>query len=739
MLSLNAQLLEQIASGAHPNPHSFLGQHTTVDPSSGMTTTTVRVRRPLATSVAVRLGNGTEVELERAGAGIWQGSYASAPHDYHVVARFADAPDWVARDPYAFAPTIRVHELEALTAGTHERLWQVLGAHVLTVPGIDADSRGTSGTAFSVWAPRARAVRVAGDFNGWDGTRGAMRLLGDSGVWEIFVPGAAAGEAYKFEILTTSDRWVYKSDPMARRAEEAPDTASIIAAPSEYLWADDAWMARRVSVPAAGAPMTIYQVHLGSWRPGLSYGDAAASLVDYVVAQGFTHVEFLPLAQHPAATSLGFHVTSYYAPTARFGTPDDMRLLIDRLHQADIGVIMDWVPAQFPKDLFALAKFDGLPLYEHPEPRRHEAELATVPFDYRRPEVRSFLVSNARYWLEEFHLDGLRLDAVASMLYLDDARADDAWAPNVHGGRKNFDAIKFLQQLSTAVHTALPGALLIAENASGFPGTTESPTRAGLGFDMKWDTRWMRDSLRFMTRQHAERARHVGEMRYSFTAAAHERVVLPLSHETVVDGRQSLLTRMPGDAAQKLANIRAYLSFMWAHPGKKLLFMGTELGQTSAWSEQHGLDWWLLEQPGHAQLHHFMSVLNRTYRARSELWSRDSDPAAFARVGGPGNHPDVIAFTRRDFSGGTLAIVANFSPTLVHDIALDLPHSGVWHEIFNSDAAEFGGTGVSNLGMVHAGYQSEQVPARAAMVLPPLGVLWLAHGREPHVPSPTQG
>ena len=738
MISLNDERIGQIAAGSHPNPHSFLGQHTSVDPSSGMTTTTVRVRRPLAASVAVRLSSGAEIELEHAGSGIWHGSYASAPHDYRVITRFDDAPDWEAGDPYGFAPTIRVHDIERLTAGTHERLWQVLGAHVMTVPGIDGPSGDTRGTAFSVWAPHARAVRVAGDFNGWDGTRGSMRSFGDSGVWEIFVPDAAAGDAYKFEILTPADRWVHGSDPMARRSEEAPDTASVIVAPSEHLWADGAWMARRASTPAAGAPMAIYEVHLGSWRPGLSYRDAAASLVDYVLAQGFTHVEFLPLAQHPAATPLGFHVTSYYAPTARFGTPDDMRFLIDRLHQAGIGVLMSWVPARFPKDAFALAKFDGLALYEHPAPRRNEAELTTLPFDYRRPEVRSFLVSNARYWLEEFHLDGLRLDAVASMLYLDDARADDAWAPNPHGGRENFDAIRFLQQLSTAVHSAVPGVLMVAEDASGFPGTTESPTRAGLGFDMKWNTRWLHDSLRFMTREHAERARHIGEMRFSFAAAGHERVVLPLSHEAVVGSRRSVLSRMPGTAAQKLANLRAYLSFMWAHPGKKLLFMGTELGQTSEWSEQHGLDWWLLEAPGHAQLHHFMSMLNRTYRARSELWSRDSDPAAFTQIGGPGGEPNVIAFSRRDFSGSTLAIVANFSPALVHT-ALDLPQAGVWHEIFNSDASEFGGTGVSNLGMVHAGFQSERVPARAPMVLPPLGVLWLVHGREPHVPSPTHG
>ncbi len=725
-MTTSDQVLDAVAAGAHHDPHSVLGIHPSADAEGG-TEWMIRARRPLARSVTAVFVDGTRVPLEHVRAGVWEGTRSGALRRYQLLTTYPDAPDFLAEDPYRFAPTIGELDLHLIGEGRHEELWRVLGAHVREVDG-------AGGTAFTVWAPNARAARVVGDFNGWDGLGHAMRSMGGTGVWELFVPGVGAGATYKFELLSRRGDWVVKADPMARYAEVPPATASVVVQ-SAYRWQDDEWMTRRARTAALSQPMSVYELHFGSWRPGLSYRDGADQLIEYVSAQGFTHVEFLPLAEHPFGGSWGYQVTGYYSPTSRFGHPDDLRYLIDRLHQADIGVIMDWVPGHFPKDAFALARFDGEPLYEHSDPRRGEhRDWGTYIFDYGRNEVRNFLVANALYWFEEFHVDGLRVDAVASMLYLDYSREDGEWTPNVHGGRENLEAIRFLQEVNATAYKRYPGIAMIAEESTSFPGVTAPTSHAGLGFGFKWNMGWMNDSLQYIQRDPMYRAHHEGELSFSFVYAFSENYLLPISHDEVVHGKGSLLGRMPGDHWQKLASMRAFLAYMWAHPGKKLLFMGQEFGQLSEWSEGRALDWWLLEQPSHAQLGGFVSSLNALYRAHSALWARDSDRAAFTRLGAPRWNPNVIAFARRDWHGNSVAVICNFSGVPLTSFELDLPETGVWHEVLNTDAEIYGGSGVGNLGMVHAGEGG-----RAHLVLPPLGVLWLRHDPEAHIPSPTKG
>ncbi|WP_125132106.1 1,4-alpha-glucan branching protein GlgB [Microbacterium sp. 10M-3C3] len=708
-------LLEAVAGGSHHDPHAVLGLHRDAD---GWI---IRARRPLAASVTADLADGTTVPLAHVHAGIWEGRVA-APGRYTLTATYEGGPDHTADDPYRHTPSIGELDLHLIAEGRHEELWRVLGAHVRTLDG-------SAGVAFTVWAPDARAVRVAGDFNGWDGQAHAMRSMGGSGVWELFVPGLGDGETYKFQILTRSGEWILKADPMARFAEQPPATASVVTS-SAYTWGDDAWMAQRAKTQPVSAPMSVYELHFGSWRPGLSYRDAADPLIEYVTAQGFTHVEFLPLAEHPFGGSWGYQVTGYYAPTSRFGAPDDLRYLIDRLHQAGIGVIMDWVPGHFPKDAFALARFDGEALYEHPDPRRGEhKDWGTLIFDYGRNEVRNFLVANALYWLEEFHVDGLRVDAVASMLYLDYSRNEGEWVPNQYGGRENLEAIRFLQEVNATAYKRYPGIAMIAEESTSFPGVTAPTSQAGLGFGFKWNMGWMNDSLQYISRDPLYRSHHEGELSFSFVYAFSENYVLPISHDEVVHGKGSLFNRMPGDHWQKLANMRAYLAYMWGHPGKQLLFMGQEFGQMSEWSEGRGLDWWMLDQPSHAQLQSFVAAMNRAYVAQAALWSRDSDGQAFNRLGAPQWNPNVQAFARRDWHGNTVAIVCNFSGEPISHFELILPEAGVWEEILNSDAVEYGGSGVGNLGVVQAA-----ADGHATLALPPLGTLWLHHRTDAHVP-----
>ncbi len=709
MTALPPDLLDAVAHGAHHDPHSVLGVHQSAD---GWI---IRTRRPLAQAVVAEREDGSAVELAHTRAGIWEGVVDGAPGPYRVRATYDDGAEHIADDPYRHAPSLGELDLHLISEGRHEELWRVLGAHIRELDG-------STGTAFTVWAPDARAVRVIGDFNGWDGTGSALRSMGGSGVWELFVPEVGVGARYKFEILTRAGAWIQKADPMARLAEVPPATASVVTA-SEYRWADDEWIDERSRTAPIDRPMSIYELHLGSWRPGLSYRDAADEIIDYVGAQGFTHVEFLPLAEHPFGGSWGYQVSGYYAPTSRFGDPDDLRYLIDRLHQAGIGVIMDWVPGHFPKDDFALAKFDGEALYEHPDPRRGEhKDWGTLIFDYGRNEVRNFLVANALYWFEEFHVDGLRVDAVASMLYLDYSRNDGEWAPNQFGGRENLEAIRFLQEVNATAYKRYPGIAMIAEESTSFPGVTAPTAHAGLGFGFKWNMGWMNDSLQYIGRDPMYRSHHEGELSFSFVYAFSENFILPISHDEVVHGKGSLFGRMPGDHWQKLANMRTFLAYMWGHPGKQLLFMGQEFGQMSEWSESRSLDWWMLDQPSHAQLHSFVAELNRVYREHAPLWSRDHDGAAFSRLGAPAWNPNVLAFARRDHHGNTVTVVCNFSGVPLSDFPLDLPEAGTWTEVLNSDAEAFGGSGQGNLGEV-----TTDARGSAVLTLPPLGVLWLHH------------
>ncbi|WP_447943050.1 1,4-alpha-glucan branching protein GlgB [Microbacterium aurum] len=708
MSAVSDEILDTVATGSYHAPHDVLGPHRLPDGSW-----VIRTRRPMARTVTAELDDGTAVTLAHVRSGVWEGTTPHQPRAYEIVATYDGAPDFRADDPYRHLPSLGEMDQYLIGEGRHEELWRVLGAHVRHYDGV-------SGVSFAVWAPHARAVRVTGDFNAWDGQGHALRSLGSSGVWELFVPGLGAGTTYKYEILTRRGEWILKADPMAQWAEVPPATGSVVTE-STYTWGDAEWLARRAAGDVLSQPMSTYELHFGSWRPGLGYRDAADPLIDYLTEVGYTHVEFLPLAEHPFGGSWGYQVSGYYAPTSRFGTPDDLRYLIDRLHQAGFGVIMDWVPGHFPKDAFALARFDGEALYEHPDPRRGEhKDWGTLIFDYGRNEVRNFLVANALYWLEEFHVDGLRVDAVASMLYLDYSREAGEWEPNIHGGRENLEAIRFLQEVNATAYKRYPGIAMIAEESTSYPGVTAPTSAGGLGFGLKWNMGWMNDSLEYIKRDPMYRSHHEGELSFSFVYAFSEHFVLPISHDEVVHGKGTLFTRMPGDHWQKLANTRAFLAYMWGHPGKQLLFMGQDFGQLSEWSEGRGLDWWMLDQPPHRQLLDFVGALNRVYRENAPLWARDSDGAAFARIGAPTWNPNVIAMARHDHHGNCVVVVANFSGVPIHDYVLDLPRGGEWTELLNSDAAAYGGSGVGNLGAVHADDNG-----RATMVLPPLGVLWL--------------
>lgn len=719
-----------VAGGTHHDPHAVLGAHPHRD-AADRTMTSVRVRRPLAASVAVVFEDGTRLELEHRAHGIWEAQHPGPPVAYRIATAYGDDDETTAGDPYRHLPALGDLDLHLIAEGRHERLWEVLGARL-------RELEGESGAAFAVWAPHAAAVRVVGDFNAWNGEGHAMRSMGVSGVWELFVPDVPVGTTYKYEIRTRAGGWMLKADPMAQAAQVPPETASVVTR-SEHAWADGAWMTRRAATHAVAQPLSVYEVHLGSWRTGLGYRDVADALIAHVTEAGFTHVEFMPLAEHPFGGSWGYQVSGYYAPTSRFGSPDDLRHLIDRLHQAGIGVIMDWVPGHFPKDAFALARFDGQALYEHPDPRRGEhQDWGTLIFDYGRPEVRGFLVANALYWLREFHVDGLRVDAVASMLYLDYSRKDGEWEPNVHGGRENLEAIRFLQEVNATAYRLHPGVLMIAEESTSFPGVTAPTDHAGLGFGFKWNMGWMNDSLQYIERDPLYRSHHEGEMTFSFVYAFGENYLLPISHDEVVHGKGSLLAKMPGDHWHKLANARAYLAYMWGHPGKKLLFMGQELGQLAEWSESREIDWWLLDQPSHTQLLRFVGELNRTYRAQAPLWERDNDGGSFSRLGAPSWNPSVIAFERRDAHGGRIVVVSNFSGIEHGGYRLALPREGVWQEILNSDAADFGGRGSGNLGMVVARSDGDSAPT-ATITLPALSTIWLRHQGDPHVPTVNRG
>jgi 1,4-alpha-glucan branching enzyme len=721
--------LDAIARGTHQDPHRVLGAH--LDGGS----LTVRVLRPLADSVDVLVAGdaGTEPEVHPAQhehGGVWLATIArSEVPDYRLRVTYGSQVD-LTDDPYRFLPSVGDVDLHLIAEGRHEELWNVLGANVRTYPSVLGDVRGTS---FAVWAPNAEAVRVVGDFNHWQGTPHAMRQLGTSGIWELFIPGITGGQRYKYEILQKDGSWRQKADPMAKGTETPPATASVVVE-SGYTWQDAAWLAHRVADDAHTGPMSVYEVHLGSWRQGLGYRELADQLTEYVQSLGFTHVELLPVAEHPFGGSWGYQVSSYYAPTARFGHPDDFRHLVDRLHQAGIGVLVDWVPAHFPKDEWSLGRFDGTPLYEHPDPLLGEQpDWGTYVFNFGRNEVRNFLVANATYWLEEFHVDGLRVDAVASMLYLDYSRSHGQWRPNVHGGRENLEAIAFLQETNATAYRRTPGILMIAEESTAWPGVTARTDGGGLGFGLKWNMGWMNDTLRYLAEEPINRRYHHHEATFSLVYAFSEHFLLPLSHDEVVHGKRSLIYKMPGDDWQRAAGLRSLLAYQWSHPGKQLLFMGGEFGQTSEWSEGQSLDWHLLQYPVHQGISRLVTDLNRFYRAEPALWQLDEEPAGFEWIDAQDAGHNVLAYVRRDRSGRMVAVVVNFAGTSHEGYLLGLPQAGPWREALNSDSEAYGGSGVGNLGRVVAQEVSVHAqPASVRVRLPALGAIFLVpEGQQP--------
>ncbi len=717
--SLDEGVLDKISHGSYAFPHDVLGVHPI---ANGFV---IRVLRPLAKSVTAVLAGGRELELEHLYRGVWQVSLKteSVP-DYRVKTVYeASSTPWIADDPYRHLPTVGELDLHLISEGRHEKLWEVLGSRVLSVSGELGNS---VGTAFALWAPNAQAVRVAGDFNHWSGGAHAMRNMGSSGVWELFIPEVASGTKYKYEILTKSGSWISKIDPLGNYFEHPPLTASIVHE-STHRWSDQSWLEARTKRDALKSPMSVYEMHLGSWKPGLDYRSMADELIEYLTKLGFTHVEFMPVAEHPFGGSWGYQVTGYFAPTSRFGDPDDFRYLVDRLHQAGIGVIVDWVPAHFPKDEWALASFDGEPLYEHADPRRGEhPDWGTLIFDFGRNEVRNFLVANALYWFDQFHIDGLRVDAVASMLYLDYSREDGQWLPNKFGGRENLDAITFLQEVNATCYREHPGIMMIAEESTSWGGVSNPTDSGGLGFGFKWNMGWMHDSLQYISKDPMYRKYHHGDLTFSMLYAYDEKFVLPISHDEVVHGKGSMISKMPGDHWQKFANLRAYLCFMWAHPGKQLLFMGQEFAQASEWSESRGLDWWALEQPANQGIQDLVANLNRLYAKHPALWELDHEPSGFSWIDGGNADANLLSFVRTDSDGNRLVAVINFSGSPHHDFVLGLPASGDWEEILNTDSTAFGGSGVGNFGLVQAlGGPSHGQPHSAVISVPPLGGIWL--------------
>jgi 1,4-alpha-glucan branching enzyme len=716
--------VELLVAGRLADPHHLLGAH----PRDGGVV--VRAWRPTARAVVVRPESAPPVELElRHPAGLFEGFVPDAdpPLRYELDVSYPDGNTFTLRDPYAFAPTLGELDLHLAGEGRHEELYERLGAHPREVDDV-------AGTAFAVWAPNARAVSVVGDFNGWDGRLNPMRSLGASGIWELFVPAVAEGERYKYELKGPHGELLpLKADPYALAAEVPPATASRVYR-SGHEWRDDDWLEKRRAEEPFARPISIYEVHLESWRRNpednrsLTYLELADELADYAVDLGFTHVELLPVMHHPFPGSWGYQVTGYFAPSPRLGEPDELRAFVDRLHGRGLGVILDWVPAHFPRDEWALARFDGTALYEHADPRRGaHPDWGTLVFNLGRNEVRNFLLSNALFWLREYHADGLRVDAVASMLYLDYSRSEGEWVPNRFGGNEDLDAVEFLRRFNELVHEHEPGVISAAEESTAWPGVSRPTYLGGLGFGFKWNMGWMHDTLDYFEREPAHRRFHHHQLTFSLMYAFSENFVLPLSHDEVVHGKRSLLSKMPGDRWQQLANLRALYAYMWAHPGKKLLFMGGELAQEREWDHAAGLDWQLLEQAGHAGVQSLVRDLNRIYREERALYELDFDPSGFLWLEPNDADANVLAFARLPSgSGRPVVCVCNLSPVPRERYRLGLPRAGRWRELLNTDSTFYGGSDVGNLGAIAAdGPPWHEQPQSVELRLPPLGVVWL--------------
>lgn len=607
-------------------------------------------------------------------------------------------------------------DLYLIGEGRHERLWDALGAHV-----VRDDSGALVGTSFAVWAPNAQGVSLVSDSNFWNKETEKMSPLGNSGIWEIFIPTMGPGIRYKYAIHQKDGRWVDHADPLAQQTEIPPLTASVVFE-SEFTWNDDKWMTQRLDFESWKAPVSTYEIHLASWKAGLSYRELASELISYVSEQGFTHVEFLPVMEHPYGPSWGYQVTSFFAPTARFGSPDEFRYLVDELHKANIGVILDWVPAHFPKDEWALAKFDGSALYEHTDPRLGEhPDWGTLIFNFGRNEVRNFLVASALFWLGEFHIDGLRVDAVASMLYLDYSRKEGQWLPNKFGGRENLEAVQLLKEATSTAYRNYPGIMMIAEESTAWSGVSRSTDSGGLGFGFKWNMGWMHDTLSYLKRDPIHRVHHHNEITFSILYAWSENYVLPISHDEVVHGKGSLVNKFPGDRWQKLATLRALYGYMWAHPGKKLLFMGCEFAQNDEWKDSESLQWYLTQFDEHRGIQRTVQSLNENYRSIPALWERDTSPEGFTWLVNHDAASNILAFVRWDDSRKPLVCITNFSPVPQEWYTMPFPVSGSWHEVMNTDDLSFGGSGIANSALESRAESGNQVTLR----VPPLATIWL--------------
>jgi 1,4-alpha-glucan branching enzyme len=716
--------IERLVALQHSDPHSILGAH------PGPEGVTVRAFRPGARDVWVVAGNGTPPwRMTQIHA---DGLFEVLIPDRHVVfpyeirIQYGDGTVVTTSDPYSFLPTLGSLDQYLWNEGKHERAYEKLGAHLHVENSI-------SGTAFAVWAPNARGVSVVGDFNGWDGRPHMMRVLGSSGIWELFVPGLAADVRYKFEIRTGDGNLLLKADPFAFATEQPPANAAFIYRPG-HEFGDASWMDTRAQRDALRSPMSIYEMHLGSWRRVpeehnrvLTYREIAPLLADYMNDMGFTHVELMPVMEHPYTPSWGYQVSGYFAPTARYGSPDDFRFMVDYLHRRGVGVILDFVPAHFPTDAWNFGRFDGTALYEHLDPRKgHHPEWDTYIFNYGRNEVRNFLTASAMYWLSECHADGLRVDAVASMLYLDYARKEGEWIPNAYGGRENLEAADFLKALNVTVYGHNPGIMMIAEESTDWAGVSRPTYVGGLGFGFKWDMGWMHDTLDYFTKDPIHRRYHHRDVTFGFLYAWSENFILPLSHDEVVYGKRSLLAKMPGDHWQQFANLRALYGYMWARPGKKMLFMGGEFGQWNEWNYNESLDWHLLEHEDHRKVQALVRELNRLYRAEPALWEADADSAGFRFVDADNSDDNVIAFLRiAPRSGRKVLCVCNFSPVVRKGYRVGVPAGGIYKEILNTDSELFGGGNIGNAGAVAADPSPRHgFEWSLSLSLPPLAVLW---------------
>ena len=720
---LTSDELHSIVDLKLQSPHTLLGMHS-LGGDAGL------VVRPGAAKIYVRPVHEKKrphFSLARIpGTDVFEGvtKQASSVYAYDLVITDGQGQVRSTRDPFSFLPTLGESDLYLFAKGDERKIYEKLGAQLRVIDGVP-------GTSFAVWAPNAKRISVVGDFNNWDGRFHPMRLLGASGVWEIFIPGLGQGEHYKFEILDATGKVKLNTDPFGSFFEVAPKNAAIVWGGHNFKWTDGQWLARRKDQDALRSPLSIYEVHVGSWQKksegeSWSYRELAQPLVEYVKRLGFTHVEFLPLAEHAYYPSWGYQVTGFYAPTSRFGTPDDFQFLVNALHEAGIGVIVDWVPAHFPRDTWALAKFDGTALYEHEDPRKgaHQ-DWGTLIFNFGRHEVSNFLVANALYWCDRFHIDGLRVDAVASMLYLDYSRQPGQWIPNQYGGRENLEAIEFLRKFNHITHTEFPGVMTIAEESTAWPLVTRPPYLGGLGFSFKWNMGWMHDTLGYFMREPVHRKYHQNDLTFAMLYHHNENFILPLSHDEVVHGKGSLYGRMPGDEWQKFANLRSLFGYQWLFPGKKLLFMGGEIGQCAEWNENSQINWWLLDAgPYHRGLQRFVEDLNRFYHASPALWQADYDHAGFCWIDCTDTENSVLSFYRQTSDGSDqVVVIMNLTPVPRGNYRIGMPRGGFWREVLNSDAGIYGGSNTGNLGGVHAdGPKCHGQPHSAEFFLPPMSV-----------------